>query len=115
MPTCSASVDLESPQRADEAGIDLLFTAVRQKHFRREFASRQAALERSTHSVRMTAKGFTPFFLPAKYGIQVLVPEQGEFAELLQAALDQPSDEREVNHRIGIADLAVFVEVQDAD
>ncbi len=52
---------------------------------------------------------------PPHHGIEILIPEESEFAEPLQASANQCADELEVAPRVGIPHLAVLVEVEDAD
>ena len=51
----------------------------------------------------------------ADHRVQVLIPEQSEFAERIETTLDQSPDQIEIDLGTAIGDLAVFVQVEDAD
>src|SRR5688572_952260 len=63
----------------------------------------------------MLAKCLTTVSSTARDSIEVLVPKQGELAELLQATLNEGADEIEIDPGVGIAHCAVFVQVEYAD
>src|SRR5205823_2311832 len=90
-------------------------TALGEQHPGGQLAPGQAALEGFAHHVRVAAQRLAAVLAAAHDRIQVLIPEQGELPESVQPALDQSANEREIDLRTAVADLAVFVEVEDAD
>ena len=63
----------------------------------------------------MAAQGRATVLAPAHHSVQVLIPEKGELTEGVQPALDESADQGEIDLRTSIADLSVFVQVEDAD
>ena len=115
MPANGTAINLEGANDAHKTGIDLLLAAFGEQHLGGQLAPGQAALEGFAHHVRVAAQSLATVLAPAHHRIQVLIPEQGELTEGVQPTLDQSPDEREIDLGTAIADLAVFVQVEDAD
>ena len=115
VPSRLATVDLEGAQHAYEAGVDPLLTSCRQQRFRRQLPARQAAPERLADHFDVPPQRLRPLVPPAHDGIEVLIPEEGKLTEFLQAAANQGTDQLKIAPGVGVADLAVLIEVEDAD
>ena len=86
-----------------------------QKHLRRQFAARQTALERTANHLGVAARRSAPLLPPAHHGVEILIPEQGKFAEAFHAPQRQAADEVEISQAVRVADFAVSVKVENGD
>jgi hypothetical protein len=109
------AINLEGANDAHEAGIDLLLAAFGQQHLGGQLAPGKAAPEGFAHHVRVPAQSLATVLPAAHHRVKVLIPEKGELTELVQTTLDQSSDEIEIDLRTAVADLAVLIQVEDAD
>src|SRR5262245_7398385 len=107
-----ATVDLKRPKGADEAGIENRLAPLRKQHFGNKHSARQKADECPAHGIRMTTQRSPLPVSPADDGVEILVPKEGEFSELLQPSLYQPAEQCEISSRRRITNLPVNVQVE---
>src|SRR5258708_4098577 len=110
-----AAVDFERAENTNVIRVNYRLTPRRQQHDRGQLAARQAALQDARYDVCVAAQRLAAMLPATRHGIEVLIPEQREFAERVEPAPYQAVNQREIGLGAAVADLAVFVEIEDAD